>query len=269
MSTPNERARHFHALHHGGEVLVLPNAWDAASARMIELAGARAIATTSAGVAAALGYSDGERVPPDLMLEAAARIVRVVDVPVSVDVEMGYGATVEAVCETVRGVLDAGGVGINIEDGMGEPALLVERIRAIRELAAARDIPLFVNARTDVYLRGPGDLDEAVRRLHAYEAAGADGLFVPGVADRETIAALVRAVHRPVNVLTMAGLPPVPELRALGIARVSAGSGPMRATLGLLRRIADELLHEGTYEGFVTGVPTHAEVNRMFARPSE
>ena len=270
MTSQREKALRFHELHRGGRILVLPNAWDAASARVIELAGARAIATTSAGVAASLGYPDGEQVRPELMIGVVERIVATVDLPVSVDAEAGYGDSVDAVRETVRAVLSAGAVGVNLEDAMGDPAVLVERIGAVREVAARAGVPLFVNARTDVYLRR-GDptaqFDEALKRLRAYEAAGADGLFAPGLADAATIGRLVASLGRPLNILAFEGVPPVPELERLGVARVSAGSGPMRATLGLTRRITEELLGAGTYASFVEGAPSHGEVNAMFRVP--
>jgi len=266
MTSHAEKARRFHALHHAGRILVLPNAWDAASARVLELAGAAAIATTSAGVAASLGYPDGERVPRALAMDAVRRIVAAVDVPVSVDVEAGY----DDVRETVRAVVEAGGVGVNLEDALADPGVLVDRIRAAHETAAGLDVPLFVNARTDVYLRSTADsvakLGDAVSRLRAYEAAGADGLFAPGVDDPATIRELVTAVGRPLNILAGAGVPPVRELERLGVARVSVGSGPMRATLGLVRRIAERLLGDGTYEAFLADAPSHGEVNAMLTR---
>jgi 2-methylisocitrate lyase-like PEP mutase family enzyme len=270
MTTLAEKARVFHDLHRGPRILVLLNVWDAASARVFELAGAPAIATTSAGVAASLGFPDGQHASRELVIEAVRRIARTVEVPVSVDVEAGYGETVQEVCETAQAVIDAGGVGVNVEDAMQDPSILVERIAAIRDVATAKGVPLFVNARTDVYLRTKGDPEErfadAVRRLRAYASAGADGLFVPGLADRPTIARVAAAVDGPLNILAGDGVPPAKELEALGVRRLSTGSGPMRATLTLARRMADELLREGTYSGFLGDTLSHAEVNRMFAR---
>jgi len=268
MTTQKDRARAFHALHQRG-TFVLANAWDAASARVFELAGAPAVATTSSGVAASLGYPDGERIPCTLLLGAVRRITATVDIPVSVDFERGYAERPDEVAANVQAVIDAGGVGINIEDGRHDPAVLVAKIAAIRALPAARELGFFVNARTDVFLRGRGDpaelVADAIRRLQAYEAAGADGLFAPGLAAPETIASVVRAVHLPLNVMAFEDVPSVPELGRLGVRRVSVGSGPMRATLALTRRIAEELLRDGTY-GFLDGAPPHAEVNAMFSR---
>lgn len=264
-----ERARAFRDLHHRPETLVLLNAWDAASARVFELAGAPAIATTSAGVAAAFGYADGEHVSVDLLLTAVRQICTTVRIPVSVDLECGYGATIGAVRDTVAAVIDAGGIGINIEDGMSEPSVLVDKIAAIRELAATRELSLFINARTDVYLRRQGAaaelFDDAVRRLRAYAAAGADGLFVPGLGELETIARLLREVRLPLNIMAGAGVPPIKELQRVGVKRVSVGSGPARAGLTLTQRIANEVLNDGTYTGFLGDTLSHAEVNRMFA----
>jgi len=266
MTAQREKAERFLALHRG-DILVLPNAWDAASARVFELAGARAIATTSAGVAAALGRPDGERVRRDDMLDALRRIVAAVDVPVSADIEAGYGTTVAEVCATVAGVIDAGAVSVNLEDEVRDAADLVERIGAVRELARAKGVPLFVNARTDVWLRRGGDprahLDDGIARLRAYAAAGADGVFAPGLADPDTVARVAAAVDRPLNILAGPGVPPARELARLGVARVTVGSGAMRATLGLVRRIAEELLGDGTYR-LLADAPSHAEVNAMF-----
>lgn len=267
MSRPSqdERAARFAALHGGPGILALSNAWDAASAKAFELAGAPAIATTSAGVANVLGYADGEHVPFDELLFLVRRIVATVAIPVSVDLEAGFGTTPADVAENVAAVVDAGGVGVNLEDGAGSPQALVQKIAAVRTRVGTR---VFVNARTDVWLRGlaapESRFDEAIRRLRAYEAAGADGLFVPGLADAPTLARLVAAVGRPVNVLAGVGVPPVPELARLGVRRVSVGSGPMRAAFGLARRIAAELLGPGTYDAFTRDVPTHAEVNGLF-----
>lgn len=264
------KARRFKELHHRGEILILPNAWDAASARIFELAGAAAVATTSSGLAASLGYPDGEKIARELLMGAVRRIAETVDVPVSVDIEAGYGTTPNEVCETVRGVLDAGGVGINIEDALLDPSGLVEKIAAIRELCVGAHVPLFINARTDVYLRardaGAKEFEDAVRRLRAYEAAGADGLFVPGLGDAQTISKLLAEIHRPLNILAARGVPPAAGLERIGVARVSVGSGAMRAALALTRRVADELLHEGTYSAFLVDSPSHAEVNAMFRR---
>ncbi|MGH7822356.1 MAG: isocitrate lyase/PEP mutase family protein [Candidatus Binatia bacterium] len=262
-----EKAQVFRELHHRAEILVLPNAWDAASARVFELAGAPAVATTSSGLAASLGYPDGEIIPRALVISAVQQICRTVEIPVSVDAEAGYGNSAEEVGETVKTLLDAGAVGVNLEDGMLDPRLLVAKIAAAREISAAKDVPLFVNARTDVYLQarvpGAAGFAEAVRRLRAYENAGADGLFAPGLADPAEISRLLREIRLPLNIMAFAGVPTAKELERLGVKRVSVGAGPMRATLGLVRRIAEEVLREGTYSSFLDA-PSHGEVNGMF-----
>lgn len=278
-----ELAAAFRRLHQreSGSILVLPNAWDAMSARVIEDAGARAIATTSAGVAWALGRTDGEGLTRDQMINAIERITRVVRVPVTADVERGYGdGTPADAAETVRRVIGAGAVGINLEDapGRGGATLMdldeqVERIAAAREAAAGEGVELFINARIDTYLAqaGPpeGRLDETVRRARAYAGAGADGVFVPGVADAETLRALIAAVGVPLNVMTGrgAGLS-VAELQALGVARVSIGPALTLAVMAQVRRAAAELLEHGTYGGMQGGL-TFPEANALFARARE
>ncbi|HEU5440532.1 MAG TPA: isocitrate lyase/phosphoenolpyruvate mutase family protein [Ktedonobacterales bacterium] len=253
-----EQAKTLRRWHAGPELLVLPNAWDAGSARLFERMGFRAVATTSSGVAAALGYADGERMSRDEMVAAIGRIARVVACPVTADIEAAYGTTLDAKLETIRLVLDAGAVGINIEDSthdeghpLAEIAAQQELIRAIRALGEAQGIPLVINARTDVYLYGEGDaearLAEATRRMNAYREAGADCLFPILVADAETIGALARAVDAPINILASPRTPTLPELAALGVRRVSFGGGLSRAALGATKRVAEELLTSGTY----------------------
>lgn len=267
------KAASLRVLHSGREVLLLPNAWDAASARMVEASGFKAVATSSAGVAFSMGYPDGQVIPRGEMLAAIARIAKAVRVPVTADVESGYGKTPEDAARTARAVIDAGAVGMNLEDADHDsgPALVqlplqLEKMHAIREIADRVRVPLVLNARTDVYLLQIGDparrYDETVRRLSAFRDAGADCVFAPGVNDASTIGRLVADLRCPVNILAGPGSPSVPELFKLGVARVSLGSAPMRATLGYLRRIAEELKTSGTYSA-LEGAPTHAEMNLM------
>jgi 2-methylisocitrate lyase-like PEP mutase family enzyme len=264
-------------MHRSPPLLVLPNAWDAASARIFENADFPAIATTSAGVANALGYPDGQRLPFEEMLSAIARIVQTVQVPVSADIEAGYGEIPEAVADHCRSVIAAGAVGVNLEDGSGVPdrplvdeALHCEKIRAVREASSREGIHLVINARTDVYLANVGApetrLAQTLRRANAYRRAGADCLFVPAVTDAATIGEIVRGIDGPVNVLAGPGTPPVRDLERLGVARVGLGSGPMRATLGLLARLAAELRESGTFRTLAEAMP-YGEVNRLFERP--
>lgn len=272
-----EKARTLLTLHKGPKILLLPNAWDVASARIFEEAGFPAVATTSAGVANSLGYPDGQHISPDEMLEAVRRIAEALSVPVTADMEAGYGSTPEEVAATARGVLEAGAVGMNLEDtieerpdSLADLSLQKEKIRAILESARSAGIPLVLNARTDVILAGIGEpatrVQRTIERLEAYREAGAQSLFAPGVKDKETITRLVGGLRGPLNILATAGTPPVAELEKIGVARVSVGSGPMRATMGLAARIARQLREEGTYSLFTDGATTYAEANRLFEK---
>jgi 2-methylisocitrate lyase-like PEP mutase family enzyme len=272
-----KKAETLRKLHSGPRVLVLPNAWDVASACVLEQMGYPAIATTSAGVAFALGYPDGQRISRDEMLEVVGRIARGVRVPVTADMESGYGKTPAEMAETATAIVNAGAVGLNFEDVIGETenthvesSLQVEKIEAIREASASMGVSLVINARTDVYLMPIGPeatrFDRAVERLRAYRAAGADCVFAPGVVDRAVIGKLVKAVEAPLNVLAMQGCPSVPELEALGVRRVSIGSGVMRATLGLVRRIGKELMERGTYSSVYDGTIPYNEVTELMTR---
>lgn len=269
------KAEAFRAMHRGPKILVLPNAWDVASARILEEAGVRAIATTSAGIAFTLGYPDGQKISRDQMLEVVARIAAKVRVPVSADMEAGYGDRPEDAALTAKGLVQAGAIGLNLEDATDDPknpvsdlSLQIEKIRAIRETATSLGVPLVLNARTDLYLKSVGEPEsrfgEAVRRLAAFRDAGADCLFVPGVRDLETIAKLVRELKFPLNILGGPGSPSIPELQKAGVARVSLGSSVMRVTLGLVQRIAKELEETGTYTS-LEDAPPHADLNRMLA----
>jgi 2-methylisocitrate lyase-like PEP mutase family enzyme len=273
MDFQTNKAAQFRQLHRGPAVLILPNAWDVSSARIFEEAGFPAIATTSAGIAYSLGYPDGQRIPREEMMARISRIARAVHVPVTADVESGYGSSPEDAARTARELVQAGVVGMNLEDASGrrdQPLssleLAVEKIKAAREAALQLQAQIVVNARTDIYLLPGGnpdaDYSEAVRRLLAFRDAGADCVFAPGLKDAETIRRLAKAVECPLNILAGPGTPSIPELAKLGVARVSVGSGPMRATLGLLRRVAEELKTSGTYCAMEGAVP-YAEVNRL------
>ncbi|MFW6079100.1 MAG: isocitrate lyase/PEP mutase family protein [Gemmatimonadota bacterium] len=269
-----DRVERFRALHEE-RPLVLPNAWDAASARVLELAGASAVGTTSAGVSWTEGRRDGERMDRDAMIRCVRRIVDAVDVPVTADVESGYGTgSPPDVAETARTAIDAGAVGINLEDSpgrRGEPLLRpeehAERIRAAREAALAAGADLVINARTDVYLGGVGEpesrLERTVGRAEAYRQAGADCIFVPGVVDAGTIEALVRAIDAPVNVMAGPDTPSVAELGRLGVARVSVGPGLALAALGAVRRAARALLEDGSFHALGEGL-AFGDVEAMF-----
>ncbi|HYK82635.1 MAG TPA: isocitrate lyase/phosphoenolpyruvate mutase family protein [Gemmatimonadales bacterium] len=269
-----EKAEALRQLHAGPRMLVLPNVWDVASARLVEDAGFAAIATSSAGVAWALGYPDGERISREEMLAAVGRIARSVRLPVTADMEAGYGPTAEAAAETARGVVAAGAIGLNLEDGTGAGGLLdlalqVERLRAVREAGAAAGVPLVLNARTDAFELADWSparrFGEAVRRATAYRAAGADCLFVPHVSDAETIGRLARELPGPLNVIAGPPAPPLGELERLGVRRASLGPRVMQAALGLVRRVVLELRDRGSYTAMADLLLPFADLQRLLA----
>ncbi len=258
----------FRRLHEGG-LLVLANAWDAGSARLIESLGGKAIATSSAAVAWSHGYADGDLLPVPLLVATVAEIARLVSVPLSVDVEGGYSTDPTAVAGTVAAVIDAGGVGINIEDGTGEPDLLCAKIEKSKAAGARLGVEVFVNARADVYLRdlAPVErrLEETLARAGRYRAAGADGIFVPGVTDANEIRTIAATVGLPLNVLARRGLPDGSALEALGVRRLSAGSGVATAALGRIASLAAEFLRTGASDPLSEGAKPYAEINALMA----
>lgn len=267
-SRRDDLAGRFHLLHRAG-LLLLANAWDAASARVIESLGAKAIATTSAGVAWSHGYADGDLLPVPRLVATVAEITRVVAVPLTADVEGGYSSDPASVGETVAAVVGAGAVGINLEDGTREPDLLCAKIERAKEAGARLGVNVFVNARTDVYLRAlvPPDsrLEETLARAERYRAAGADGIFVPGVTDASAIRAIASAVGLPLNVLARPGLPPASELEALGVRRLSAGSWLASAALATVASRASEFLRTGASESLAAGAMLYADANALLA----
>jgi 2-methylisocitrate lyase-like PEP mutase family enzyme len=274
------RAELFHGLHGGSGILILVNAWDAGSARVIEAAGGSAVATTSAGMAWSLGYADGERVPLDEFIAACARICRAVTVPVSVDIERGFGRTTEEVCALVRALIELGVVGVNIEDGIvpgaeqaGSPAALGARIEALRTLTRRMNARLFINARTDTYLVRTSDrkarYEDTVGRAQLYASAGADGIFVPGM-DLQDVAPFARAVSLPLNVYAGGGwAPPAAGLRQAGVRRVSLGCGPLQSAFALLRSVAREAFRDGTSSLMSRSMLGVDEINALFPAPGE
>jgi len=252
-TTQLERAITFGALHAAGHPLQLANAWDATSARVLAAAGAPAIGTTSFGVALNHGVWDGERLPLDETLAVAASIVGAVDVPVSIDIEAGRGRTPADVEQSVAAVIACGAVGINIEDAVpGRPGALfdaseqAERIAAARAAADASGIPLFINARCDVYFGADIEPDQRVEevllRSKTYQAAGADGLFLPGLLDVPTITTLTAQVELPVNIMVGTGAPPLAELVGAGVRRLSQGGEPFLAMAGTLKMLTERYL---------------------------
>lgn len=261
-SIQKEKAERFLKYHHEKEILVLLNSWDISSSRLIEACGYKAIATTSMGIAASLGYPDCQIITLSEMIHAIKGIVNAVNAPVTVDIEAGYGNTTDEVIESVKKIIETGIVGINIEDSIDlSPALIdetefCERISAIRELSDSLGFHLVINARTDSFYTSAGShkekLSESIKRGNKYSEAGADCIFVQPVWDNETISTLVREINAPVNILANpsngAGLPPtVRELQDLGVARLSLGSSLMKATLALIKKVADELRDKGNY----------------------
>ncbi len=248
MSSQKEKAEQFHALHVPGRPLVLFNAWDPGSAKAVAAGGAQAIATGSWSVAAAFGYADGEHMPLELAIDNLARIVRSTALPVTLDLESGYGKHAESVAQAVRRAIDAGAVGCNLEDSIPEVAELratdsqAERLSAAR--AAAAGLPFFINARVDVFLKAAPDahdealLDVAIGRALAYAKAGASGIFMPGLVDKKLIGRLVAAVPLPLNIMVTDQSPPLKELAGLGVARASHGPRPYRQMMQALEQAA-------------------------------
>jgi len=273
MSTQAEKAEAFRALHHASHPLILPNAWDVPSARVFEDAGFPAVATSSAGLMVSRGYPDGEEMPRRELVATIGRIAGTLRIPLSADVVAGYGHGVAATTSTVRMVLSAGAVGINLEDKApsGEKlvsrALQVRKIQAIRKLGESMGVPLVINGRTDA-LRVPAGSDEerlreAIRRAVAYRDAGADCVYPMGLTEAEPIAKFVGELQCPVNVMVRKGLPPVAELERLGVKRVSFGPSASYATMGLLKRASQEILAQGTYATLLDGAISFDELNRL------
>jgi 2-methylisocitrate lyase-like PEP mutase family enzyme len=257
-----EKAELFLKYHHDKEILILLNSWDIGSSKLIEASGYKAIATTSMGVAASLGYPDCQVITLSEMIEAMSGIVKAVQVPVSVDIEAGYGNDLNEIIESVKNIIATGIVGVNIEDSLDlNPNLIdekefCERISAIRALSDSLGFHLVINARTDSFYTSSGSqqekLSESIRRGNKYREAGADCIFVQPVSNKETISTLVKEINAPINILANptigAGVTPsIKELQDLGVARVSLGSSLMKATLALIKKVADELSEKGTY----------------------
>ncbi|WP_153450326.1 isocitrate lyase/PEP mutase family protein [Streptomyces smaragdinus] len=263
-----DKARLFRSLHSTARPLALANAWDVASARVIEAAGAPAIATTSAGVAWSVGAADGDMLSREEALGLIARIVDAVAVPVTADIEGGYGQDPAAVAETVTAVIEAGAVGINIEDGTRPPAELAARLVAARRAGEQAGADVFLNARVDTFLFGLGDpetrLQDTFERARTYVEAGADGIFVPGVTDPATVTALAAEISVPLNLMAGPGAPTVDELGALGAARVSLGSGVAQAAYAAARRAARDLYGTGSYQ-VLDDALAFPEINGLFA----
>jgi len=261
-------ANTFRALHNGNELLLLPNAWDPGSASLIESLGAKAIATTSAGLAWSRGYPDGDALPIEQLITTARDISRVIRVPLSIDVEGGYSDDPAVVARVIGGIVDAGAVGINIEDGAGSPDVLCAKIEAARRSATRAGVDLFINVRTDVYLRAMASGDEAVRevirRAGRYRSAGCDGIFVPGLIEGRAIEAIAAAIDPlPLNIMLMPGLPSPTVLREQGVRRLSAGSAIAQAAMGFTSRLASDFL-AGSSDDMSAITVDYSSMNQLF-----
>jgi 2-methylisocitrate lyase-like PEP mutase family enzyme len=290
MSTQAQQATRLLELHHAATPVILINAWDAASAAMIAHCGLPAVASSSAALANAMGFPDGQHLPWPQMLDAVKSIVQAVNVPVTADIESGFAANSQELEATISQIIGVGAVGVNLEDAQpGQDARgplfplaeQIERIKATRRAADAQKIHLVINARTDAYWQAGISPEEALRntleRGEAYMAAGADCIFVPGLRNPEHIKSLIdhlrtigpdanphASQHAPINILAGPDVPSIPELTKLGVKRVSYGSGPHRAAMGLLRRMATEASSSGTYTALTEGAVPYAEINGLF-----
>jgi 2-methylisocitrate lyase-like PEP mutase family enzyme len=258
LSSQAEKAEQFRALHHAEQPLVLVNVWDVAGAKILEELGLPAVATASAAISASLGLEDNEVIGRELMLETVTRIAKAVDVPVSADLEAGYGPTVEDAIVTARGAIEAGAVGLNFEDSahkdtaiLYDADLQAERIRAMCDTGKKMGVPLVINARTDVYFRTElpetEKFRESVRRARTYLDAGADCIYVLGPTDEDTIARLVKAIPAPLNMLALPDAPPIARLAELGVKRISFGPRPMRHTMTSFREAAQRVRDLGVF----------------------
>jgi 2-methylisocitrate lyase-like PEP mutase family enzyme len=263
-------AETFHSLHKQKDILILPNAWDAGSAKVIEDAGAKAIATSSAGVAWALGYPDGDVLPPRMLAHLTARIMDVIRIPLSVDFEGAYTKNPAKVGENLKPILDAGAVGINIEDGEGPPELLAKKIEKARKAAESVGVNLFINARTDVYLAEidspESRVGETIERAARYRDAGADGIFVPGLSEPAAIKAIIAEVNIPVNVMSYPGLPSAKELKKLGVQRLSSGTGVPQMIWSRVEELAVGFLTTGDSKPMFKNSMAYGKLQKLFAR---
>ncbi|MBZ6076042.1 isocitrate lyase/PEP mutase family protein [Microvirga puerhi] len=269
MNARPDAATLFHRLHQGPELLILANAWDAGTARLMESLGSKAIATTSAGVAWANGYADGDTLPVDRLVATIESITRVVSVPVSTDIEGGYSDDPTEVGKLVSRIVDAGVVGINIEDGAAPPDLLCAKIEKARSAAEARGINLFINARTDVYLRSlaPQEkrVEETLSRARRYRDAGASGIFVPGATASEDIRQVAAGTDLPLNLMARPNLPDASELLRFGARRLSAGSALSEALLSQLATLARSFLETGNSNAICIAAKSYGEINTLMS----
>jgi len=269
------KAEAFRALHRGPTLLLMANAWDAITARLFEAEGFAAIATTSGGVSWALGYPDGETAPWPEVVAHTARIARVVGVPVTADIEGGFGATPAAVGRSITDIIGAGAVGVNLEDSIAGPAPMrsledaAARIRAAREAANVAGVPIVINARIDLFIKhvgeGEAQFNEAVERGKAYLAAGADSIYPISLRDTAVIGRLVKALGCPININVRAGHPGVAELEALGVRRVTTATALTLVALSAVRDAVRDMRGRGRFDAIDPGI-THPEMQQLLAK---
>lgn len=267
-------------LHNNGKLLILPNVWNPIGARMLQAKGFPAVATASAAIAESLGYSDGEQIKLDTMLDMVARIVRSVDVPVTADFEAGYSDSIEGLQENISRLLDTGAVGLNFEDSFDDSAHLrpipeqVERIKAVREVAKQRGIHLVINARADSFFADGFSSDEeriedVITRLNAYTQAGTDCVYPVGRGDKETLKILRKRISAPINVLATEKTASLKELQELGINRVSFGPYIFRSLLARMSAMQDEIFNMGEYSIVIDGIWTGGDVKKYLTKGKE
>jgi 2-methylisocitrate lyase-like PEP mutase family enzyme len=266
------KAEAFAALHHSGQILILPNAWDAASAAIMADAGAKAVATSSAAVAWSHGFPDGDTLPLALLLGTIEAVASAAgDIPVTADIEGGYTDDLDQLTETIRAVIGAGAVGINLEDGARDAGLHARKIEAARKAADAVGVPLFINARTDIYLRGLAEghaaYVEATHRAERYRDAGASGIFIPGPSEADLIGRLADEIKLPLNVMLVPGIPKAEQLQALGVRRISSGTAPFTAAYATVAKAVAAFLQDGDVGAFAADAPglSWGELNKRFS----
>lgn len=268
---PADHAAAFHALHHAVSPLLLPNAWDPGSALLMQSLGAAAVATSSAAVAWAMGYGDGDRLPVAKLIALTEALAARLTVPLTVDLEGGYSDDPQSVGASAAALIAAGAAGINIEDGRAAPELLVRKIAAVREAAERAGVRLFINARSDVYLKGlvPPEqrIDELLARAERYAAAGADGLFAAGARAPEEIAAICAGSRLPVNILALPGVPAAAELGRLGVRRISAGSGIAESVYARIAELTEGFLRSADGQALGERAMAYGELNALMAQP--
>ena len=266
----SDLAKQFHDLHIPPEFLILPNAWDVGSARVIEAAGAKAIATTSAGVSWALGYPDGNILPVEKLLALVEGITNAINIPLTVDVEGGYTDDPKKIAQNLKPIIEAGAVGINIEDGEGSSSLLAQKIEQVRKAADSAGVKLFINARTDVYLNQLGDptswVEEIISRAEVYKAAGADGVFVPGITEAADIKTVADEIELPLNVMARPGLPSAKELAKLGARHLSAGGAISQVIWNHTYDLAKLFLQAGDSHIVVKSGMPYSNLQELFTR---